>query len=195
VGQIGILPNAQAVLSRFFAVPADLSRSGIQLFVLGLTVAAIRKLFSALTWFLDRTFVSRAEIDSRDEAFAWLDAFLREHKGDDALQFTVTTKVPAGPGAGSQEEAAMGANPVKFNPGPGLHLVSHKGWPVLVMRQLAGEAGQSNLLKPSERLETLSLRTLALTPRCLHDLITSCRSQYISKDRSRTGSSVIYFAI
>ncbi|ORY84211.1 P-loop containing nucleoside triphosphate hydrolase protein, partial [Protomyces lactucae-debilis] len=156
------------------------------LFVLGLSVAAIRKLISAVTWLLDRTFISRAEIDSRDEAYAWLDSFLREHKGQDALQFTVTTKAQPGSNAQSSEESRSGLSPLRFNPAPGLHFIFHKGWPVLVRRQLAGEAGQSNLLKPSERLESLSLQTLAVTPQCLHDLVQSCRAQYISQDRSRT---------
>ena len=71
-------------------------------------------------------------------------------------------------------------------PAPGLHLLFHEGRPILIRRSLNGEAGQSNLLKPSERLETLSISTIAYTPDILHRLVRHARSLFLKKDRSRT---------
>lgn len=188
VGTLGLFPSARTLLGVYFAVPSDISKSGIQLFVLGTAVAALRKTLQLVVAFVDRTFVTRSEIDSRDEAYHYLTAYLGQTKRD-ALHFTVSSqnaKTSALESSGDDGGSGLHSSSLTWIPAPGLHLLFFRHRPILIRRSLNGEAGQSNLLKPSERLETLSLCTLGVTPKILHGLIEHARALYLRKDRSRT---------
>lgn len=185
VAGLGLFPSARTLLGVYFAVPSDISKSGIQLFVLGTAVAALRKGIQLLLTLLDRTFITRSYIDSRDEAFHWVTGYLGERK-QDALHFTVSTQNNRNVSETLTESATGSTSSISWIPAPGMHLVFHEGRPIFITRSLNGEAGQSNLLKPSERLETLSIATLSITPRVLHSLIQYSRSLFLKKDRSRT---------
>ncbi|CCG81549.1 putative BCS1-like ATPase [Taphrina deformans PYCC 5710] len=186
VSSVGLFPSARTLLSVCFAVPSDISRSGIQLFVLGTAAAALRKGIQLLISFVDRTFIARSEIDSRDEAYHYITTYLGQHKKD-SLHFTVssqnkqqTSLESSGDGSG------LNASSLIWLPAPGLHLLFYQSRPILIHRSLNGEAGQSNLLKPSERLETMSIATIAVTPHILHSLIEHARALFLKQDRSRT---------
>lgn len=183
---VGLYPTVRALLDTCFSFPSELSRSGLQLFVFGATLAALRTLFQITLSFIDRTFIARSEIDSRDEAFQWVVAYLGEEKKD-ALHFTVSTQKNRQGHDSVGDNEPLTSNPLRWIPAPGLHLLMHNHRAILVRRSLNGEAGQSgHMLKPSKRLETLSLSTLSMHPSVLHSLIEHARTMFMESDQSRT---------
>lgn len=184
VSTVGLWSNARILLANYFSVPSDLSKSGIQLFLLGTAVAALRKVAQFLLSLLDRTFITRSEIDSRDEAYHYLTTYLAQSKRD-ALHFTVSSQNKGSSPLDSTSDGIDGS-PLYWIPAPGIHLLFFQSRPILVRRCLNGEARQTNLMKPSERLETMSLATFAISPHILHSLIEYARTMSLRKDRSRT---------
>lgn len=175
VSHVGLFPSIQALLGQYFAVPSDLSRSGVQLLVLGASLSLLRSAVSLLTALLDRTLISRTQIESREQAFAWLSAYLGAEAGTTASHFTI---------AKSEEDG-----PLSWVPAPGYTFL----WldrPVLVHRELLHGDGD-NLRsalgnEKSRRLEQYTISTIARTPDLLHGLIERAREVYIDRDRART---------
>jgi len=185
--QVGIFPSIRDIARTYFAVPSDLSKSGVQLFILGAAVAALRKLSYYIINLLDRTFVSRAEIDSRDDAYLWIKTMLGDVKGEEALHFTVSQSLDMEDDANNRR--------IVWIPAPGMHLLFHHGRPVLISREVGGDAILQRPVPPSsshlsDRLESFSIATFATTPAILHSLIESARDRFILKDQSRTVVSI-----
>lgn len=181
---VGLFPNAMHFIKSYFGVPSDLSKSGVQLFILGSSLAILRQVAQWAISFLDRTFVSRTEIDSRQDAYLWMESLLGDLKGEDSNHFTISTR----PTSASGELMEDGR--IRWIPAPGRHLVYYHGRPILVSRNYSGESS-GNLRKTlaneaSERIETLFLATISPRPSILHSFIAHARSQFIKKDKSRT---------
>ncbi|BFZ57667.1 hypothetical protein PYCC9005_004720 [Savitreella phatthalungensis] len=144
----------------------------IRIVLWGACLTAAQRVFDAAISALDRLLVSRAVIDSRDEAFKWVQARLIDLVGRESRQFSVA-------------ESSFQDDPI-FAPAHGSHLVWWRGRPFLVCRTASGIGATTGNLLKSERLESISISTPALSPHILHGFITEARDHYSRIDSSRT---------
>jgi len=183
VGTVGLFPSAMELIKTYFGVPSDLSKSGVQLFILGGALAVIRQGTYWLCRAFDRTFISRTEIESHEDAHLWIKSLLGDLKGEDSLHFTVASRPWTMNGEDFDGELG-------WIPAPGRHLIFHQGRPILVTRSITGGTGQNirNSVPTGllERVETFSLATPSTSPDILHSFIEHARALFIEKDRSRT---------
>lgn len=185
IATVGLYASARDLLRSTFTFGSDISRSGFQLLAWGTAVAALQQALYLAFAFIDRTFIARTTIDSRDEAFQWLVEYLRSSRKD-SLHFTISTQNTRNTSESSVEDGPSNTNAIKWVPAPGWHFLTYDNRPILIRRNLNGEQSQSNLWRPSEKLETLSISTIAMHPKILHSLVTHARKLFLENDQSRT---------
>ncbi|KAF8072923.1 BCS1 [Scenedesmus sp. PABB004] len=172
----------------------QIASGGLTLAVLGGSLAAARLALGAAVQLAARRVMIRAEVDSRDDAYRWIMAYLADHpRFKRATSVSVTsslscfgaTGLPVQPltGAGADDEGAP--PPVTYLPAPGDHLLRHRGrWMLISRRRGTGNpqlAANARLL-----METLTI-TLPGTDRApLDALIRDAAAAYRRQAEART---------
>lgn len=165
VARVGLRPLATDVL-----------REGLKVVLYGACLSAIQRAFDVVVQCLDRIFISRAVIDSKDEAHQWVRTRLDELIGGDARQFSIANR----------PESASNANPT-FTPAPGVHWLFWRWRPLIFTRSRGPDSSpRGNLLGEGEMTEQISIATISLSAQPLHAFIDEARQRYTARDSART---------
>eukprot|EP01062_Namystynia_karyoxenos_P073496 TRINITY_DN70292_c0_g1_i1.p1 TRINITY_DN70292_c0_g1~~TRINITY_DN70292_c0_g1_i1.p1 ORF type:complete len:454 (+),score=108.42 TRINITY_DN70292_c0_g1_i1:61-1422(+) len=155
------------------------AQGGLWVGAAGLAVAALRKAATAGLVAARRRAVVTAHVESRDDVYRWLMAWLaRRPCAAEGPDFTVAA-TPAGP-------AERGASPVRCVPAPGSHLLHYRGaWLLLEREQAELRAGASAAPGQPRVPETLRLSCLRPHRDRLFALIAEAREQWLDEERGR----------
>mmetsp|Transcript_23189 Transcript_23189/g.59226 ORF Transcript_23189/g.59226 Transcript_23189/m.59226 type:complete len:439 (-) Transcript_23189:395-1711(-) len=159
---------------------------GLALMAVGVVGAGLRSLGERVIEYAKRKLFVRMEIDSRDDAYRWVMAWLSGHPQFRAsARVSVTTSLAAF-GTSGLEGSLVGAKRVFLLPAPGDHLLRHNGrWVWLSRRRAAGGTTHS----PSNAkllVETLVLSACGRDRRVLEALLGDAAAAYEADSRQRT---------
>ncbi|KAJ3363884.1 mitochondrial chaperone [Allomyces arbusculus] len=184
-------PARLAAMTGLSGLDTPLATGSLALTAMAGTLAAAKVLGDMLIELIKKRILVRADIDSRDDAYAWMLAWLAESLQRDCRHVSVSTRVSLTmTSAHAAEEAAVtaaatGHRPVYFFPALGLHFFWYRNRLFWATRTRA-QPTSGVVSGGAAPAETLRLTTFGRDRRIIEHLVHDAQSLHLARDKSRT---------